>query len=1329
MGADRDSTNRQAAGRSLKGRPSRAHRAAGVLLAVLFTTLSTMPPGGVAVAQTDPEVEGGLRRLGWLSPPDWALQAGAYANTVIDPANRRLYSFPSLGSAGRAVEYDLNQAIPGLLRSSAPFPAGTHLNLSRRNSVALDDDSGQAIGNRHPRVFFMQQNSVQADPLINILDLSPDDPATPQQEGLTLSLGWNLRTMLPGFAPLGINYSSQDDRLYVVGNMTVSQAVYSPLIAAGVPVVVAASVVLAIKVETAGATDPDPSKTVAWVRPVAQCAYPMNNWVSAAFITRNKSETMPALYFACVKKDGQPGESGLVRLRITPTADQTAAASFPVEFFPISGSYFGGSSTGGDNGQLNGLADFDFVSERFFMLSVSARTPGVWVFDGKLSAWVGFAANDDNRNLGMSVNQANGHVYSMDGDLEGIRVFDGRATPLPNGRAFSGFHPRQYQQYLVDPETNRLFVVTRTDVPAGFGVGSQQDGVQVLLDETASVDPLPTGYDALTADVAENSYTRTVFAGTAGGFGVRSLLVGGCGGLESSGIAGACLGAASDQSLNPADRGFIAARVPEVDVRESGAVATAQSLILDSNTASDWQTRQPTQTARDWPWSPALCADPQAKPTDTVTAPAGESRVTCSSSNSSASASSFYGEVFSAEGVSVRSASTDVSVFRDTVTGTVTSVRAVAKGVELSVPGQGSITIGRIVNEAWTIAHGLPGSADRGWRRRLEGVILKDSSGTTQTVEACEESSLVKRNSCDQLIAAMNESLGVRMRIRLPEPELTKTPKGAFSGIRQSEGDFREGETVLNQGTSFSDENNKRPAPALEVVVFNDSAEKSRLVMQFAAVQASSIYTISCPEPNSIVGKQCLPPPGSLTIRLGDRVQDPDAWDPAYALSGGLFKVYSDTNSDGVLDPIVDMLAEIPDGGAATCVSGDGSGNCQFELSPGDYVIHQAAAPPGYATGPDYPPVEDRPFTIEPEFAYTVDFVNLRAIGSIEITLADAATKKPLQGGVFEVFADNGDEKVGDGDLLFATCSTDEEGACPLTLASQTQGPTNTVVEVPFGTYVIHQKQAPRDYLVAEQDAAVTLELPGQVAKASFTNALGIAGILIALSDDALPPKPLAGSVFETYEGGASTAGRTKLASCTTNATGICIFRSADVASPNGSLIEVIPECREEEEERCLPTELGTLDSSEGPLIIVRPGSYVVHQGTAPAGYKTAEDLALDLGPGQAAAIVFRNGVLASSGSVSVNPTPDTETVVEYEKPQASAPAPTLQAQPVYTRGGTLPEKIFRAPVDAFKFIVRYPQEAALFAGILLLFVAAASMLWRRSLLARTIASPALGSS
>jgi hypothetical protein len=128
----------------------------------------------------------------------------------------------------------------------------------------------------------------------------------------------------------------------------------------------------------------------------------------------------------------------------------------------------------------------------------------------------------------------------------------------------------------------------------------------------------------------------------------------------------------------------------------------------------------------------------------------------------------------------------------------------------------------------------------------VTGVTVTTAAGEVAALGDCASTSASPGTTdCDELAAEINDRLDFRMKLELPMPEMVATPKGAFAGFQQNQRDFLHARTVNNQGTAFTGEPESRAIPALQLTVINDSDERSRLILQFAAIQANSIYTIS----------------------------------------------------------------------------------------------------------------------------------------------------------------------------------------------------------------------------------------------------------------------------------------------------------------------------------------------------------------------------------------------------------------------------------------------------------------------------------------------------
>lgn len=823
------------------GRIARCVLATGFAL-LLMTAIA---PGIDAAAE---DTESGLRLLGRLQQPkeahDPLLESTAKIVAVDAQARRLYYLYGRADGSSFVREYDLDSPVPRYVRE-APV-----LDAAQFKSVAMISPKTIALDTRRRRLL--------------IAHLTGDPPSIVRIELIDLkTLKWvgafDLTLQAPGAQYYGITYSSEDDRLYLVGE---GQPVYGVGVRdSNFQSVIPATltVVAALEAETG---------RLAWRHDVPQCQIPMANRLAGAMIAR--SHRQPVLYFGCVRPFVYPGESGIFRLWITPDASPVDALTFRSELFPVSGSYTGDG--------VQGNAVFDFETDRFFMQSVSLKTPGAWVFDGGKSAWAGFISAPNDRVFWTGFNSGRGRYYSgtaPDSQPGYILASDGRSTPVPQGRVLQ-IDDEIRSEIFTDPLSKRLFVQVHP-------LKGKVTGQEILVFEDTADLPLPpppTDFDTLTLDIAEGPGTASTFAGGVNGFGVHALLVGGTGGIESQcqgsdQAAAACtqlkeavLGALG-LSLAPADRALYASRVAALDVRNVGASASANALDLDPVTDGEYVTKIQEPTAQrvedstgnkeaaasvesllTWPHAAATCLDGGGNPhAEEKSGTGGGSTVSCDLSKLEASTSTTFTAV-SVAGVSVAHSSFSSRVRRDLVAGTVTETTAIAKGIHLASPDGGSASIGEVVAQASTVAHGRPRTASAQWTRTISNVVVRNASG--QATFKCDDA-----DSCDPraVVAAINQALGIRMRVYLPEAEEIATPKGAFATVRKSDDDFLNSSTVNNDAS--------RAVPALEIVVFNDSVERSRLLIQLAGIEASSIYGISALPDSSVFeppGPGIIPP-------------------------------------------------------------------------------------------------------------------------------------------------------------------------------------------------------------------------------------------------------------------------------------------------------------------------------------------------------------------------------------------------------------------------------------------------------------------------------------
>ena len=835
-------------------RGSRSSSAALVLALVTISCASLAQSGRAQAGPASP-----LRRLGRIAaPPETETRSSPSQNTVflVDNIHRRLYSAYAKQGDGLAKyfrEYDLDTPVPRFIRegrvaSSEEWGAGVPPSSgriafdTRRDHILAVDNSGAIAGCSGD---FSCGSSSPAPMKLFVVD----------RKTLRRTAIWNIHKDVPSFFPKGITYSREDDRIYLVGVMEPGASVDPAQLVGIFPRTFPTAV---------AAIDPSNGKML-WVRVVPECGIALQTDFFGITIVR--SALRPTLYFACIRTAIDPELSGLVRMTISAKANLTDAALFPVEFFPTAGAYTTGSG-------VSGLGLFDYGTDRFFMQSQADTTPGTWVFDGRLSAWVGFVGTPDASDVFGGINQRTGRYYlggrGSDQTKSYIVLSDARQTEVPQGTVF---RPGQDLNGFIftDGETGRLFLnLARPKEP---GISDWW----VYKDELPSIDrSSELDYDSLTSDIPEGPSTFSTFAGSVNGFGAQISVVGGVEGLTS-------LTCSQDprpcnafkelfrQSFNfsPsfADRGLLLAQVPSVDLRNVGASAEARALSLDQTSDGEYATlvneaaRRVAANTRNedagdavretfaWPHREAACLDAGdgAQPKNEA-GTGGGSTVRCDLGKNEASASSSFG-AFSLGGVSVASSSFETASTKDPTKGVVTKTTAIVKGIEISYVGLGTVAIDRVTAVATSVAHGSKGTASIDWKRTFEGVVVQDAAG--KVVFSCAE-----EQQCDAkaAIAAMNSVLQTRVRIDLPTPEKIASAGGAFAGLQESEGDFTNGLVANNESS--------RAVPAMQITVFNDGDEKSRLLIQLAGIQASSIYGISLlPQAGELPGGEPLPLP------------------------------------------------------------------------------------------------------------------------------------------------------------------------------------------------------------------------------------------------------------------------------------------------------------------------------------------------------------------------------------------------------------------------------------------------------------------------------------
>jgi hypothetical protein len=832
---------------------------------------------------------GGIRVLGVLPAPLTPTGSSVPMNilAVTQKPRRVVAGYFVVGEGWRLRSYDAARPLPRLI-ADVPVDLGETSKLSGAQTT-LDEATGR-LTLLEPTARGVSLHQIDVATLRNVRKLTAD---------------------LPGFIGYGITYSAADQRFYIVGDFFVGQlSLYGIGSFEGArPAWVSGVIALDSK-----------TGALVWARPVFQCQQPLVSHSTGAVIAR--SAHRPVLYFACMRTSLYPGSTGLVRLALKKNATMTTAMEQRADFFPISGTYT-------SNEGILGTAAFDPVAERFFIQSLAKATLGAWEFDGKTSTWTGNIASP-HPGFFLGVSPVTGHVLiAGNGANAGenyLLVSDGRATPAAQGDIFSFDQGSGQTEILTDPIGRRFFFAAELQ-RYGYPVG--QKGFVVAEDNTPdALPPQVIDWDSLTANIPEGPGTHAAFAGGSNGFGSRLLWVGGPGGVISL-AKGSSLSTVGDTrtGISPGDRGVFAARVSSLDLRNVDASVSAQPLAPDIETDNERRAKQdsarrstaehgrdqgetvdtdtggklgaanqgeaagsavsgsasqaqgPAASLLDWPWGYATCLDGSGEKIESDgSGPLGSAHGECDLKGSSVRAESHFGGMtnsVAAGSLTVGASSFEASSVKDPIQGLVTNATAEARGVRVAVTGVGSISIHSVTSKATTIAHGRAGSASRKLVRVIEGVVIRDAGNAVRY--ACAE-------NCDlqKFSEQANLLFESHLRVSVPDVDSEATPLGAFAGIQKTDRDYYNALTINNDDT--------RSVSALEITFINDTVEKSRVLLQLASIQATSIYGISVGATDGVVDAPGNSVVGGVQIPGGNGVGGPvpSPVPPPPAVQGGI---------------------------------------------------------------------------------------------------------------------------------------------------------------------------------------------------------------------------------------------------------------------------------------------------------------------------------------------------------------------------------------------------------------------------------------------------------
>ena len=570
-------------------------------------------------------------------------------------------------------------------------------------------------------------------------------------------------------------------------------------------------------------------------------------------------------------------------------------------------------------GQVSTASDFliDPAARRAHALTSSGVGQSIVAVDLNRAGVVGsvgvsFAAEtqSDLGGVGAGIDPTTGRVYAVAAPSEepntgkrnpgGLVIVDGRRSPLPQGFAYPEHGGKAADMVVVDPASNgrptRLFIRLLGE-----------DFYRVFADRIpVQGDPPLAAADRFTVDVAEREgQTLASFAGSANGYGARSIFLGGTNAIPDplftvrgeSATKDVATGFGAAPGCGETNREVVVATVKQgTTLSNTGAAADAAAATADPRTIQDLEqpvaSCSPSLFSRltfgrrrthpddftggsdafrntkvpggdenadqfigpSFPFSPAVCLPPD-RPSDSsphdgdgpyagVAVPRGfTATVSCpvGEEKVEAAAESAFTEL--GPGISLRGAWNEAVVVRSIGKGVTVEVRSHVKGVTI----EGGVSIGRIASLATSTAGGRPSTA-----------------ATTFTSEMCgvETPTLSFRGCVDPrsedgrgLVAAINAVLAQRqmeLRVPVPDADLAKgTPGGALAAV-QKDRFAAQGERLFNNDFSTA-------LPALELVRLHDSTlGRGRQIVQLAGVQASTSYNIAL-VPTGTAGVDSVP--------------------------------------------------------------------------------------------------------------------------------------------------------------------------------------------------------------------------------------------------------------------------------------------------------------------------------------------------------------------------------------------------------------------------------------------------------------------------------------
>lgn len=529
------------------------------------------------------------------------------------------------------------------------------------------------------------------------------------------------------------------------------------------------------------------------------------------------------VYFGCGTGNlifgREPGLPGVAAV------DVSDPSSIRTKVSPVSGSYASGESL------------YDDAANRLLLMSAGTGVPGqaAWVFDEVHEVVVGLVAAGNVNLKGSGVDPVGGRLWvAIDSGVlvstdRGLKIPQATEVPLPGVIGGTIAAVQFAQRVVINVQSNKDNRVHAYVYEHDFG---------------DYVEPPPGDPDATTVDMPEApGKTGATFGGDAKAYGARVHQVAGVNGVLQNVLAlnqDYWANSGGRAGVNDGDRNAWFSRTIRARLGEAEASASAVNVDGDANTRADYsrdytKTTPPVDGApspsmpdagQGWPYTAAACVDFGAKPAD-GDAPGAE--VECDAGDSHVEATVSYRNentlpadtAGAAPLASFGGSNSHTALDRVTALGLVVDTTAEVRDVVLA----GVVRIGRITSHAKSAAGGRPGTATASYERTFENVTMPGFSCSTD---------------CDpaEVVDAMNAVLPSTVVAELPGHELVRTPRGAQGAALRDPWEHQQDVTLNNDGETDLE------TPALRVTYHGDNAVRSRLILEFAATQANSTYSI-----------------------------------------------------------------------------------------------------------------------------------------------------------------------------------------------------------------------------------------------------------------------------------------------------------------------------------------------------------------------------------------------------------------------------------------------------------------------------------------------------